>query len=223
MPAITLIIVLRAHIVRLILGSGAFSWNDTRLTAAILAIFAVSLISQSVILIFSRAYYAAGRTRVPIIVNATGATAAALGAYGGVLWVEHMPIGKYFLETLLRVPDVSGTEVLMIPAAYSFAIIIASLAFAYVFARHYGFEDKTLHTFGSSFAASVLGAGAAYAVLQALGPILPVTTTPGLLVQALSAGMAGLAVWALFLYLLKSQEFAEIRTIVFGKLMRFSA
>jgi putative peptidoglycan lipid II flippase len=218
MPAITLIIVLRAHLVRLILGTGAFSWNDTRLTAAILALFAVSLISQSVILIFSRAYYAAGRTRIPILVNAAGALAAGLGAFSGVLWIQHTETTRFFLEALLRVPDVLGTEVLMIPFAYSAALMAASAVFAYLFAREYGFETRTWHTLGSSFAASVLGAGAAYAVLQALGPLLPLTTTLGLLAQALFAGGAGLATWALSLYLLKSQEFAEIRAVVAGKL-----
>src|SRR3989344_3667124 len=77
LPFITLIIVLRAHIVRVILGSGAFSWSDTRLTAALLALFSVSLVSQSLILIFSRAYYAAGNTKIPILVNTVAVFSAA--------------------------------------------------------------------------------------------------------------------------------------------------
>jgi putative peptidoglycan lipid II flippase len=39
MPFLSLFIVLRAQIVRVILGSGKFDWEDTRLTAATLAIF----------------------------------------------------------------------------------------------------------------------------------------------------------------------------------------
>ncbi|MBV9349675.1 MAG: hypothetical protein JO026_02895 [Patescibacteria group bacterium] len=219
-PAITLIIVLRAHIVRLVLGSGNFSWDDTRLTAAILALFAVSLISQSLILIFSRAYYAAHRTKIPMLVNFAGAFAAILGAFFGVLWVAYAPLPRFFLEALLRVADVPGTSVLMIPLAYSGAMIAASFAFAYLFARDFGFEERTWGTMGSSFAASILGAGAAYGVLQLLGPDLPLETTFGLFVQAVAAGAAGLAIWALTLYLLKSQEFAETRSVVLGKLSR---
>ena len=37
LPITFLFIVLRAQIVRVLLGSGAFSWNDTRLAAAALA------------------------------------------------------------------------------------------------------------------------------------------------------------------------------------------
>ena len=217
-PAITLIVVLRAHIVRLILGSGQFSWDDTRLTAAILALFAISLISQSLILIFSRAYYAAGKTAVPIVVNLCGAALAALGALWGVEWIQHAGTARYFIESLLRVEDVPGPAVLMIPLAYSAAIIGASVAFAFLFAKHFGFEERTWQTLGSSSAAALLGAAAAYGVLQAVAPYLPLTTTLGLLAQGASAGFTGFAVWVAMLWLLKSPEFFEIRTVVYAKL-----
>jgi len=45
-PVIVLFIVLRAQIVRVVLGSGAFDWADTRLTAALFALFVVSLLAQ---------------------------------------------------------------------------------------------------------------------------------------------------------------------------------
>ena len=51
------------------LGSGAFSWSDTRLVAAALALFAISIVAQGLILLFVRAYYAAGKTRRPLMVN----------------------------------------------------------------------------------------------------------------------------------------------------------
>ena len=69
LPITFLFIVLRAQIVRVLLGSGAFSWSDTRLTAAMLAIFAVSLIAQNLLPLLIRGYYAAGNTRRPLLVN----------------------------------------------------------------------------------------------------------------------------------------------------------
>ncbi|NEN93569.1 MAG: oligosaccharide flippase family protein, partial [Okeania sp. SIO3H1] len=53
-PIIGLVVVLRAHIVRVLLGSGAFDWTDTRLTAAVLAVFAVSLAAQALLLLLIR-------------------------------------------------------------------------------------------------------------------------------------------------------------------------
>jgi putative peptidoglycan lipid II flippase len=137
MPAITLMIVLRAHIVRIILGSGEFSWSDTRLTAAILALFALSLIAQSVILIFSRAYYAAQSSLVPIIVNVGGTFVAAASASIGVWWLARADFARNFLESLFRVENVPGTEVLMIPLSYSLTIMVAALLFGYLFARRW--------------------------------------------------------------------------------------
>ena len=61
-PVSVLFIVLRAQIVRTIYGSGQFSWADTKLTAATLAIFAVSVVAQSLVLLFVRGFYATGNT-----------------------------------------------------------------------------------------------------------------------------------------------------------------
>src|SRR3972149_427019 len=61
-PITVLFIILRAQIVRTILGAGEFSWSNTRLAAAALAIFSISVLAQSLSLLFVRAYYASGRT-----------------------------------------------------------------------------------------------------------------------------------------------------------------
>ena len=65
-PATVFIIVLRAQLVRVILGAGAFDWSATSLTAAALALFIISLRAQGVSLLIARAYYAAGDTRKPL-------------------------------------------------------------------------------------------------------------------------------------------------------------
>ncbi|MBY0539292.1 hypothetical protein K2P56_02565 [Patescibacteria group bacterium] len=218
MPAITLMIVLRAHIVRIILGSGEFSWSDTRLTAAILALFALSLIAQSVILIFSRAYYAAQSSLVPIIVNVGGTFVAAASASYGVWWLTQADFARNFLESLFRVENVPGTEVLMIPLSYSITIMLAALLFGYLFARRFGWEGRTVDTLMTSFSASVIGGAAAYATLTLIGPGVPLSTFMGVLTQAVSAFVAGLAAWAATLYLLESREFKEVVAIVSQKL-----
>ena len=219
MPAITMMIVLRAHIVRIILGSGAFSWSDTRLTAAILALFALSLIAQAVILIFSRAYYAAQSSLVPIVLNVGGTAVAATAASFGVWWLAQNEFPRYFMESLFRVADVPGTSVLMIPFAYSAVIIAVACIFAYLFARRFGGDERAGDTLAMSFAASVIAAAAAYSALVALGPYVPLTTFTNVLLQASLASGAGLAAWAMTLYLLKSREFREVTALLWQKFM----
>lgn len=217
-----MMIVLRAHIVRVILGSGNFTWSDTRLTAALVALFAISLIAQSLMLIFSRAFYAAGKTLIPVIVNICGAIAAAMMAYFGVMWISTAGTPRYFMESLFRVSDIPGVPSLMIPLAYSVSLIVTALAFAYIFARRFGYEARVVDTFVHSSSASILGASAAYAMLQALGPLLPTETFLGIFLQGLFAGIVGLIVWVLTLYLLRSDELREIRIVMTEKILNSS-
>ena len=51
------VILLRAQIVRLILGSGHFGWEQTIETANILGFFAISLFAQGLIPLFARVFY----------------------------------------------------------------------------------------------------------------------------------------------------------------------
>jgi putative peptidoglycan lipid II flippase len=222
-PAIMMTIVLRAHIVRVVLGSGAFSWDDTRLTAAILASFALSLIAQSVILIFSRAYYAAHSTLVPILVNVGGALSAGASAYIGVMWVSASPAARFFIEALFRISDVPGTSVLMIPLVYSVTMILVALLFGILFGRRFGFERAVGRTFASSFSASVLGAAGAYGILQLSAPLLLQTTFFGIFTQGILAGFAGLFLWVFFLFVMKSDELKEISKVVLYEFKKWRA
>lgn len=217
-PAIAFIIVLRAQIVRVILGSGEFSWSDTRLTAAILALFVVSLVSQAAILVFSRAYYAAKETLTPILVNVSSALFAAVAAYAGVLWIARADFPRYLLESLFRVSDIPGTAILMVPLSYSLFITLGSVAFAFLFSRRFGGDRSVWNTLGQSFAAAIIGAFVAYGMLQALAPLLPTETFFGIFAQGFGAALVGALAWFGTLFLLRSVELSEVMSVVFRRL-----
>lgn len=82
LPMAVLILVLRAQIVRVILGSGAFSWADTRLTAAALAILSLAIIFQSLFMLLVRAFYADGESWRPLAINIV----SALLSIGAAFW-----------------------------------------------------------------------------------------------------------------------------------------
>ncbi len=65
-PITVIYLALRTQIVRLILGAGVFSWRDTVLTASTLGFFSISLLAQSLIPLFSRAFYATHDTLTPV-------------------------------------------------------------------------------------------------------------------------------------------------------------
>lgn len=223
LPATALSIVLRAHIVRVVLGSGAFSWDDTRLTAALLGLFCISVTAQALMLAFSRAYYAVGKMRTPILLNVGAAVIAACASYALVTRMGRLSEGMYFIETLLRVSDVPGTAVLLIPIAFTISLLGAALIFAILFARTYGLEPGTGRSLWVSFSSSLIGGTCAYLALQAFGPLLPTNTFLGIFTQGLVAGCVGLVGWIAALWLLKSNEFFEARAILRNKFFTYGS
>lgn len=66
-PTMALYWLLRAQIVRLVLGSGQFGWEDTRFTISVLAFMTFGMIAQATIPLLARSFYALQDTKTPLI------------------------------------------------------------------------------------------------------------------------------------------------------------
>lgn len=212
-PATVLVVVLRAQLVRVILGSGAFDWEATRLVAAALALFALSLLAQAVSMLIARAYYAAGNTWKPLmfamvdVVVAVGSAILLLGVF------ERNPFFRDFVESLLRVEGIPGTAVLMLALGMTLgAVAKFILGLVYLWRDFPLSLGGTGRLFFQSFCAAVIGGASAYAVLAFVGGFIDITTLLGIVLQGGLAGLAGLAAVALVLALLKSPELSEAYT-----------
>ncbi len=67
MPVMILLIVLKLPIVRLVYGADKFTWEDTLTTALCLAIFSLSILSQSCSIFLSRCFYALKDSFHPLV------------------------------------------------------------------------------------------------------------------------------------------------------------
>ncbi len=213
LPVIFLFIVLRAQIVRVILGSGAFSWNDTKLTAAALALFALSVLAQSLIVLFVRGYYAAGKTRRPLVVNLVF-TALEIGF--AVLFLHLFrthEFFRYFMESLFRVQDVPGTELLMLPLGYSVGTILNFLGLWFLFKRDFlkEFSHCLTRTFFEVFAGAFFMGFVAYKFLDVFDNIFDINTFWGILGQGFISGILGIFAGIFVLWLLKNKEYKEVQ------------
>ncbi len=217
-PITILFIVLRAQIVRTIYGAGQFDWADTRLTAAVLAIFIVSVIGQSLILLFVRAYYAEGKTKRPLFVNvASGIIIVALGYTLTKIFFAY-PLFKYFLEDLFKVSGQMGTSVLVLPLAYSVGVLINTYFHWHMFEKDYpGFTKPVIATLFQSFAASVIMGYVAFLSLRFFNIFFPLTKAWNVFFQGFFAGIVGIFVGILILVLLKNREVREIWTTLHHK------
>lgn len=72
-PSTVILLVLRAQITRVILGSGQFDWQDTLLTIDTLSFFAISLFAQALIPLLIRVFYARHDAKTPFIIGLASA------------------------------------------------------------------------------------------------------------------------------------------------------
>ena len=217
LPASILIIVLRAHLVRVVLGAGAFDWAATRLTAAALALFVLSLLAQAIFLLIARAYYAAGETGKPLFLAAVNIVFSVSSAVGLLMLFRSNEAFQMMIESLLRVEDVPGTSVLMLPLGISVGAILQCVLGLFLLSRDFKLPLRSVARLSSqSFFASLLGGAAAYATLQLFGPVVDTKTLLGIVSQGALAGFIGLVVTGGVLWLLKCKELSEI----FGALNR---
>lgn len=222
-PITILFVVLRAQIVRTIYGAGHFDWADTRLTAATLAIFIVSVIGQSLILLFVRAYYAEGKTRKPLFINIFSGIVIVAFGYGLTKAFFAYPIFRYFLEDLLKVSGQVGTSVLVLPLAYSIGVFINTYLHWHMFERDYrGFTKPVFSTLFQSFSASVIMGYVTFLSLRFFNIFFPLTKAWNVFLQGFCAGMVGILVLIIVLVLLKNKEIIEVWSTLHHKFWRSS-
>ncbi len=212
LPVITLLAVLRAQIVRVILGSNTFTWADTRLTAAAVALFIISLTSQSLVLLFVRGYYAAGNTKKPLAVNVFSSLMVIVFAFIIIDIFRSYPSILSSLESLLRVKDVPGTMMLALPLAYALGSLLNFFLIWILFKKDFlhGASSKLFTTFIQSAIGAIVMGAVAYLALGFFDDIFTISTGLGILLQGLMSGIIGIASGILVLSLMKNKELADI-------------
>ena len=217
-PITALFIVLRAQIVRVILGSGSFNWQDTRLTAACLALFTISLFGQSLELLFIRAYYAAGKTRKPLVINLLSSAITIISPFLLLKVFAHFETFRLFFESLFKVSGITGTEVMMLPLGYSIGTIFNLVMLWMIFERDFrGFTKKTAMILVHSLGAGVIGAFFTYIGLNIFVSFFNLSTTTGVFLQGFCAGIIGIVVTILIYILLETKELGEVWSAIMSK------
>lgn len=227
LPMAVLFIVLRAHIVRVILGGGEFGWADTRLTAASLALFAIGIVAQSLVALFVRAFYAIGNVRVPILVNTFALAVTILFAFFFVRVLQEMPSVANVFFSLLRVSDVPHAAMLGLPLAFGIGALINMVFLGFYLARLEGGEALRLRHIAfflrDMAGAGILLAGVSYGMLQALRPLFSTDTFLGIFLQGFLAGIFGIGTAALFLHMRGNKELHDVRSVIGRKFWRKQA
>lgn len=210
-PIMVLFIILRAQIVRVILGSGRFDWSDTRLTAAALAVFTISLVPQSLTALFVRAYYSRGNTKKPLLMNMISAGCIILFSFVSVYAFGKFPTFRFFMESLLRIDSVAGTVVLMLPLGFSLGSILNMIIHWVAFEGDFkGYTKEVIQSAFQIFSASIFMGAVTYWLLVFFSAMFDLETFFGIFFQGFLAGILGILVHCAVLVMMGNREISEI-------------
>lgn len=164
-PTMMLYWLLRAQIVRLVLGSGQFSWEDTRFTVSVLAFFTFGMAAQAIIPLLARSFYALQDTKTPFI---TSLIALVINVVMALVLIKYLNVVGLALAVSIA------------------AIINAAILFWILDKRLEGLSIKSLvKMLTKVIASSVVMGGIGYGILQAMSWIVNTHTFLGLLAQTL--------------------------------------
>lgn len=209
-PITILFVVLRAQIVRTVYGAGQFDWTSTKLTAAVLAIFALSVVAQSLVLLFIRGFYAMGNTKKSLYASILTGTLSIFFSFVFIKIFNGCDTFKYFIENLFRIDDTSGSEILMIALGFTLAQIVNCIVLWISFEREFkNFSVPLFNTFFQSFSASIIMGFVSYLGLNVFDNVFNINTLVGIFLQGFFAGIIGIISAIIVLKLLGSIELQE--------------
>jgi len=201
-PLSILFLILRAQIVRTVLGSGAFDWDATIQTADTLAFFTLSLFAQAMIPLLARGFYAIQDTWTPFLIGVS--------------------------STLINVLAAIFLKDIYVVRGLAFAFSISSVfqgALLWFSLRHKvgPMKEKTLLLFLGkiTFAAMIMAVLTQY-LKAPLSLIVDMTRLWGIFLQGLLAGIAGILVYILVTWLLGIEEVQIIKRSFKKKLLKLS-
>jgi putative peptidoglycan lipid II flippase len=213
LPLTALMVVLRAQIVRVLLGSGVFDWNATRLVAAALALFVISSVFQSLLLLYMRGFYSAGITKKPFYLNLAATAVLGLTTYGLVYCYYSSYTFPIFMSALMKVVDLPSTAVLMLPLGFTLGTLVNAVLLWISFELEFrGYSRGLWRSWFENTGASVIMGAVAYGGLSAFTRIGATDTLLGIFLQGFLAGLLGIAAWILVLLVLKNRELQETWT-----------
>jgi len=212
-PVSLLLLILRAQIVRVILGAGNFGWSDTRLTTACLAILAINLIAQALILFLSKSFYAAHNTKIPAIVSCATVAFNIILSLTFVWIIKTSPEVSNVLKTIFRLSGIDNVGVVGLALAYSVTALLEALLLFKMFCRK--FPEFKLREISDSFNKVILSSLVMFVLTfltrQLIGIFVSLQSFWAVFFQLAISGSVGVAAYIACSHILKSSELQAIK------------
>jgi putative peptidoglycan lipid II flippase len=186
-PATIAFVLLRAQIVRVVLGTGSFDWTNTVDTADALALFSISMFAQALLPFIVKTFFAFHNVRLPLLV----ATASIV--FERLLAWKLVGLGFGTSGLVLAYSVSAALRIILLWALLR--MLIGALD-----------ERRILGSVAIMMAAGVAMGVVLQTVKTMLGSMVDMQTFMGIFTQGALAGTAGIAVYFIVTYLLGSEE-----------------
>ena len=219
LPITVLLFLLRAQIVRIILGTGQFGWLDTRLTAAALGIFSFGIFAQSLIPLISRAFYSFHNTKTPVIISLWSIGLNILSSFTFIWILKEKNIFSDFVSRFLKLGGISDFSVIGLPIAFVIAGVLNFLLLLKYFDKKISFWQPKfiLNSLVKILISCIFMSFTIYALLYCLNLFVNTRTFIGIFIQAVGAAFGGIVIYFVVSLLLKSSEVPAIIRKIFRK------
>lgn len=199
-PVSVFLYVFRAQIVRVLLGSGEFNWDDTIMTFTVLGLLTMSLFAQSLLPLLTRTFYALQNTKTPLKIALVSEA-----------------INLILVVSLIKSHGVYGLAI-----AFSISSIL-NMTLLMIFLRKHLPDLKDAIIIDSAF--RIISSSIVAGLVAQIGKIIVGTrgeldTFVAVLMQIVIAGSMGLSAFCLMSYYLKSKEFFQFTDSVTRKLFK---
>ena len=185
-PSTIILLALRAQIIRVILGTGKFDWQDTISTINTLGFFAISLFAQALIPLLIRVFYARHDSKTPFFIGLVSA----------------------LINIFLSIKFSSGMGVAGLALAFSISNVInLILLWAWLNVEIGKIDEFKIFISTVKFSLAALSCGLAIqGVKLIIGNNIDMTKFLGVLTQGIIAGLAGILIYLFVCFILRSEE-----------------
>lgn len=215
-PISFLMFLLRAQLVRVVLGTGEFGWLETRLTAASLGIFSISILAFSLIPFLARTFFSLQDTRTPVKIGILSMVLNVILSFLFVWLLGFSNIFQDFMINFLKLQGIKNIEVVGLPLALSISGIFQSFLLLLFLRKK--IKHLPLKEFWSSLKkiiiATFLMILSVYLTLYLVAVAIGLQTFLGVLFQLSAAVIIGGFVYLLTVYFLKSPELKIVKSSI---------
>lgn len=201
-PVSVFILLLRAQIVRIILGHGKFDWQDTILTFQVLGIFSLSLFAQCIEPLLARTFYSMHDTKTPFYI---------------ALISEIINISAVLL--LLKEYHLG---VIGLAIAFSVSNLVEIMILLFILRTKFdNLDDKKILSSIFKISVASFAAGIGIQIVKYLADkLVNIDTFLGISIQTAAAGIVGILIFIGVCYLIRAEEFIHFKNSIARRIFR---